>query len=250
MQAVPVRGLAARTGRAVARRVKRGVLAGGRKANPIRWVRARFTLYRDSWNSPDVAAQMLELTNAQLEHPDDVAPYRVVPCPARRAPARGRDCRGRRRFSTSAAGWGRTASCSSAGRPAGSSTSERTSPRRSSRRAQARWPSRRFVRRDVHEEHALDGFDVVFASALLDVLPDYEAVLESLVAADARWVLLHRQRIGRRPRVEVVPGYRGQRTYRSTVTSSQLEELAARHGRRIVAAIPVEGDVHSFLLAR
>ena len=59
VQSVPVRELAVRTGRAVARRVKRGVLAGSRNANPIRWVGPRFTLYRDSWKSSDVAAQML-----------------------------------------------------------------------------------------------------------------------------------------------------------------------------------------------
>ena len=102
----------------------------------------------------------------------------------------------------------------------------------------------------MHEEHALDGFDIVFASALLDVLADFERVLEALCAADAPWVVLHRQRVGRRAGVEVVPGYRGQRTYRSTVTMELLEDVAARHGRRLAASVHVEGDVQSFLLAR
>jgi hypothetical protein len=249
VQSVPVGGLAVRTGRAAARRVKRGVLAGGRKANPIRWLGLRFTLYRDSWNSSDVATQMLELTNAQLEHPDDVAPYRSfrllldLLVSEKEFPARAT-------FLDIGCGVGAYGELLERWAPGrfeyiGADFAEEVVAA-----AQARWPSRRFVRRDVHEEHALDGFDVVFASALLDVLADYEAGLEALCAADARWVILHRQRIGRRSRVEVVPGYRGQRTYRSTVTSSQLEQLAARHGRGIVATVPVEGDVHSFLLAR
>ena len=249
VEGVPVGGLAARTGRAVARRVKRAALAGGRKANPIRWVPARFALYRDSWNSPDVAAQMLELTNAQLEHPDDVAPYRSfrvlldvlvreegLPEPAT--------------FLDIGCGVGAYGELLHRWAPGGFEYVGADFADEVVAAAQARWPTRQFVRRDVHEEHALDGFDVVFASALLDVLPDYEAVLESLCAADARWVVLHRQRIGRREQVEIVPGYHGQRTYRSTVTSEQLERIAARHGRRISASVPVEGDVHSFLLVR
>ena len=241
--------MALRTGRAVARRVKRGGLAMGRKANPFRWAALRLVTYGDTWTSPDVASQMLELTNSQLEHPDDVAPYRAfrellellvredrLPRPAT--------------FLDIGCGMG-----------AYGELLERWAPGRFEytgadyaepvvARAQERWPERRFVRRDVHAAGALDGFDVVFASALLDVLADYEPVLDALCAADAPWLLLHRQRIGRRPGVEIVPGYRGQRTYRSTLTTEQLRDVAARHGRRIAAAADVEGDVQSFLLAR
>jgi SAM-dependent methyltransferase len=249
VQPVPLRGLAARTGRAVARRLKRGALAGARKTNPIRWMPVHFTRYRDSWHSSDVAAQMLELTNAQLEHPDGVAPYRsfrllldvLVRQEGLPMPATFLD------IGCGVGAYGELLDRWAPGRfeYVGADFAEEVVAA-----AQARWPSRRFIRRDVHEENALDGFDVVFASALLDVLPDYEAVLESLCAADARWVVLHRQRIGSRQRVEIVPGYRGQRTYRSTVTPEQLERLAARHGRRISASVQVDGDVHSFLLAR
>jgi SAM-dependent methyltransferase len=209
----------------------------------------RFNLFRDSWNSSDVAAQMLELTNAQLEHPDSVAPYRSfrllldvilgqegLPSPAT--------------FLDIGCGVGAYGELLDRWAPGRFDYVGADFAKEVVAAAQSRWPSRRFVRRDVHEEHALDGFDIVFASALLDVLPDYETVLDLLCAADARWVVLHRQRIGRRQRVEIVPGYRGQLTYRSTVTSSQLEQIAARHRRRVAASVPVEGDVHSFLLAQ
>ena len=44
----------------------------------------------------------------------------------------------------------------------------------------------------------LDGFDVVLAGALLDVMPEIGPTLDRLLAADARWVILHRQRIDAR----------------------------------------------------
>ena len=108
------------------------------------------------------------------------------------------------------------------------------------------------MRRDVHEEHALDGFDVVFASALLDVLADYERRLESLCSRRTRrWVLLHRQRHRRRPHAEVVPGLSRPADVpldgdaRASWSSSQRGTVAGSS-----RPVPVEGDVHSFLLAR
>ena len=89
------------------------------------------------------------------------------------------------------------------------------------------------------------------ASALLDVLADIDPGLDALLAADARWVVLHRQRLDpSRSHVEVAAGYRGQHTYRTYVTRAALEESARRHGRRISGEVVVDGDVHSFLLAR
>ena len=87
--------------------------------------------------------------------------------------------------------------------------------------ARARLPGLWFERRDLFEPGSVDGFDVVLAAALLDVLPDSERALETLLCADARWVVLHRQRIGA-PRVAVVSGYRGQRTTESTISRDQL----------------------------
>jgi trans-aconitate methyltransferase len=117
--------------------------------------------------------------------------------------------------------------------------------------ARGRWPGRTFVQKDLFEAGALDGYDVVFASALLDVLAEIDRALDAFLAADARWAVLHRQRIDpRRSHVEVTSGYRGQRTYSSYVTRAQLAEAAERHGRRIVHEVQVDGDVHSFVLER
>ena len=233
----------------LSRRAGRTVLRLAHAVDPRDRLPGAKARYRDTWTSPEVASQMLELTNSQLQHPDDVAPYRAfrellellvqeerLPQPAT--------------FLDIGCGMGAYGELLERWAPGRFEYTGADYAEAVVARAQERWPSRRFVRRDVHEQHALDGFDVVFASALLDVLADYEPVLEALCAADAPWLLLHRQRIGRRSRVEVVPGYRGQRTYRSTLTPEQLRDVAARHGRRIAASVDVEGDVQSFLLAR
>lgn len=233
----------------VLRSAKRRSLQLVRAADPRDHLPGAKSRYRDTWTSPDVASQMLELTNSQLQHPDDVAPYRAfrelleilvreetMPRPAT--------------FLDIGCGMGAYGELLERWAPGRFGYTGADYAEAVVARAQARWPARRFVRRDVHEEHALDGFDVLFASALLDVLADYERVLEALCAADAPWVVLHRQRVGRRPGVEIVPGYRGQRTYRSTVTTELLGDVAARHGRRVAASVHVEGDVQSFLLAR
>jgi len=94
-------------------------------------------------------------------------------------------------------------------------------------------------------------FDVVLASALLDVIPQFELALDTLLAARAPHILLHRQRIATdATRVERAPGYGGQTTSRSFVTYSDLDAAARRHGRRVVAKYHVSEDVHSFLLER
>jgi SAM-dependent methyltransferase len=237
------------TARRVGRRTGRTFLRFARAANPLERLPGAKARYRDTWTSPDVADQMLELTNSQLQHPDDVAPYRTfrelldllvreegLPHPAT--------------FLDIGCGMGAYGELLERWAPGRFDYTGADYAEAVVATAQERWPARRFVRRDIHEEHALDGFDVVFASALLDVLADPEPVLQALCAADAPWVILHRQRIGRRSRVEIVPGYRGQRTYRSTLTAEQLRDVAARHGRRLAASVRVEGDVQSFLLAR
>jgi SAM-dependent methyltransferase len=237
------------TARRAGRRTGRTFLRLARTANPLNYLPGARSRYRDTWTSPDVAGQMLALTNSQLEHPEDVAPYSAF---RELLDVLLRDDRLPRPATFLDIGCGMGAY---------GELLERWAPDRFEytgadyaeavvATARERWPERRFVRRDVHEPHALDGFDVVFASALLDVLADFEAVLDALCAADAPWVLLHRQRVGKRERVEVVPGYRGQRTYRSTLTLEHLESVAGRHGRVISASVPVEADVHSFVLAR
>jgi SAM-dependent methyltransferase len=206
--------------------------------------------HRDSWRSSDVAKQMLELTEAQLRDPGTVPPYaaflRLLPAlvddPDLPRPARFLD------IGCGVGAYGELLDRYAPGRfdYVGADYSDEILTA-----ARERAPERRFERRDLLELGALDGFDVVFASALLDVLAEPGPALEALLAADARSVLVHRQRVGaRRGHVEVVPGYRGQRTYRATITLAELESAASAHGRRLAAAVDVEGDVRSFLLVR
>ena len=246
---VPVRAFAQRTARAVARRVKRVAVTVEERVNPIRWAALRFGLYRDSWKSRDVAAQMVALTGAELTDPEHVAPYRafrdllelLLHDPSLPTPARFLD------IGCGAGAYGELLERWAPGRFSyvGADYSEEIVEA-----ARGRFPSRLFERRDIFEPDALSGFDVVFASSLVDILARYDEALDVLLSAEAPWVLLHRQRIGDRVHAQVAPGYRGQRTYRSYVTLDHLEAKAAEHGRRIAAKVLVDGQVHSFVLAR
>ena len=72
--------------------------------------------------------------------------------------------------------------------------------------ARKRWPGRRFENHDLYEAGALDGFDVVFASAVIDVMPDPDRALDIFLGSSARWAIVHRQQINERgPRVKIVP---------------------------------------------
>lgn len=246
---VPISEVALRTGRGIARRAKALSRGVARRVDPVRRVALRFVLYRDSWKSRDVAEQMVELTNQELQHPELVPPYRsfkellelLIREPELPKPARFLD------IGCGAGAYGELL--------------DRWAPERFDylgadyaeeivAAARARFPERTFEQRDVFEPDALRGFDVVFASGLVDVLARYDEALDALLAADAPWVLLHRQRIAERAHAEVAPGYRGQRTYRSYVTPEHLERAARRHGRRIAGTVLVDGQVHSFLLKR
>ncbi len=235
-----IAGRAARRGVAIARR-------------PLRVVRLRLAPsgdLRDSWRSSDVARQMLELTDRQLVDPEAVPPYRafvellpaVLDDPLLPQPATFLD------MGCGVGAYGELLARVAPGRfdYVGADYSAEILEV-----ARRRWPDRRFEERDVFAPGALNGFDVVFASALLDVLVDAAPALDVLLACDAPWIILHRQRIdARRPRVEVAPGYKGQQTYSSYLSPRQLADAADRHGRRIAAKVAVEADIRSFVLTR
>jgi SAM-dependent methyltransferase len=207
--------------------------------------------HRETWRSRDVAAQMAALTERELAAvPESVPPFAAflrllpvlveddaMPCPARLLD-----------IGCGVGAYGELVERYAPGRFAyvGADYS-----REIIEIARQRSPARDFVERDLFAPGALDGFDVIFASALLDVLAEPERALDVLLGADARWMVLHRQRVrAGRCRVGVVRGYRGQTTYSTTVSQRVLGGAVARSGRRVAASTHVDGDVWSFLLLR
>jgi hypothetical protein len=85
----------------------------------------------------------------------------------------------------------------------------------------------------------------------VDITEEYEHALDILLGSAAPFLLLHRQQLtDGRSRVEVVPGYSGQTTYRSYLNRGDLDRIASRHGRSILASFHVEDDIHSFLFGK
>ena len=118
--------------------------------------------------------------------------------------------------------------------------------------ARERRPDKTFVVNDLFDNHLdLDGFDVICAGALIDVLTDYERALHVLLGNGAPYVVLHRQQITEgTSHVEEAPGYEGQTTYRSFVSRADLERLAREHGREISRVVDVDDGIQTFLLAK
>ena len=118
--------------------------------------------------------------------------------------------------------------------------------------ARDEWSGRRFVVDDLFASTLdLAEFDLVVASALVDITEDYTRALDVLLGSAASYVLLHRQQVTEgESRVEVAPGYAGQRTYRSYLNRGDLERIASGHGRSILASFHVQDDIHSFLFGK
>jgi SAM-dependent methyltransferase len=214
------------------------------QSRPDAWSR-----YRETWRSRDVAEQMTRRADNLLSAPDGVPQFRtflqLLP-----AIATAEDLPSPARFLDIGCGVGGYADLLEQYAPGrfeyvGADFSDEILEA-----ARRRAPARRFERRDVLQPGAVDGTDVLFASALLDVMPEPEAILSALLGSDATYVFLHRQRIAARGRVQIVPGFEGQRTYSTRVTLQQLRETAERHGRDVVGEACVEGNIWSFVLRR
>jgi len=119
-------------------------------------------------------------------------------------------------------------------------------------RARALWPDIEFVVDDIFESRLdLSKYDILMASALVDVLEDFWTVLDLLFDKTEHLLILHRQRLTERPSYSVkAPGYEGQTTYATHLNLSELEERLANHGLRIGATFIVDEGLHSFLIER
>ena len=206
--------------------------------------------YTDSWRDPDVAAQMVALTRAQLKTPERVAPYVALRRLLAPLVERG-DLPHPARLLEIGAGAGAYGELLERWWPGRFVYTGADYADEVVTAARGLWPGRTVVRRDLFDPGALDGFDVVLASAVVDVRPDPCAALAVLLDADAPWIVLHRQRVDRtRTYAVVAGGYRGQRTYSSHVSRADLDRLFTIHGRRVEGTLRVERDVRSFLLRR
>ena len=199
--------------RSAIRTKARGALARTRRLDP-----AGLHRYRDTWRSNHVATQMLGLTERQLADSRPVAPYRTfleavatmiehdqLPQPARLID-----------LGCGVGAYGDLLERHFPGRfeYVGADYSEQILAV-----ARRRAPGRRFEQLDLLADGVPAGYDVVLASALVDILAEWEQGLDRLLASDARYVLLHRQRVAQNSsHVEIVDGYRGQLTYASYVS--------------------------------
>lgn len=209
---------------------------------------ARLPDHRASWKAREVAEQMLALAREQLREPDAVPPYRAfleaidwsLSELALPQPAHFLD------FGCGVGHYGELLERRFPGRfrYTGCDYSEAMVET-----ARAEWPGREFVVNDLFSNTLdLGAFDVVCASALVDVIDEYDRALDVLLGSKARFVLLHRQQLTEgSSRAEVAPGYEGQTTYRSYVNREDLERIGARHDRQILASFHVQDDIHSFL---
>jgi SAM-dependent methyltransferase len=207
--------------------------------------------HAESWKANEVAEQMLDLAREQLRDPESVPPYRAfleaiawalseLPLPD---PVRLLD------FGCGVGHYSELLERRFPGRfeYTGCDYSEAMVEA-----ARGEWGDRRFVTNDLFANTLdLGAFDIVVASALVDITEDYERALDALLGSEAPYVLLHRQQVTEgASRVEVVPGYAGQTTYRSYLNRFDLERIAAGHGRQFLASFTVQDDIHSFLFGR
>ncbi len=237
--------------RELIRRVARPWRAYGRAV--LRGARRKLTRgdYATSWKADGVARQMLALARAELAAPEAVPPYRAfleaidwaLAELALSDPARLLD------FGCGVGHYSELLERRHPGRfdYTGCDYSEAMIEA-----ARAEWSGRRFVVDDLLASTLdLGEFDLVVASALVDITEDYERALDVLLGSAAPYVLLHRQQVtDGASRVEVVPGYSGQTTYRSYLNRGDLERLASRHGRSILASFHVQDNIRSFLFGK
>lgn len=207
--------------------------------------------HAESWKDPDVAAQMARLVATQLDRPEDVDPLRVFLEVADRLAA-DPTLPTPIRFLEHGCGVGHYAELLERRHPGRFAyTGADFSPAMIATATRER-AAGTFVVDDLLDSALdLDRFDVVCASALVDVLPEWERPLRILLGAGAPIVFLHRQRVTEgRSRVDVVPGYAGQTTYATYVAMEDLERMVAASGRVVGEVLEVSGPVRSFVLRR
>jgi SAM-dependent methyltransferase len=239
-------------GRQLATKVRRPLTAGRDRAAAAgsALLKRRRADYRQSWREPGVAAKMGALAEKQLVDPGAVAPYRAFVEIARSLvesypladPARLLD------FGCGVGHYSELIETTFPHRFVYTGCDYAESMVAAARR---RWPGREFLVNDLFANTLdLAEYDVILAGALVDIVPEWERALDVLLGSSAPYVVLHRQQVVENgaSRIEVVPGYEGQMTYRTYLTRDALGSSAASHGYAIVEECEVDGPIRTFLL--
>ena len=118
--------------------------------------------------------------------------------------------------------------------------------------AGALWSHSKFVVDDVFDRRVdYSDYDIVMASALVDVIEDFWAVLDILFANTSKLLILHRQRLTEEASYSVTAsGYVGQSTYATYLNLAELNKRLDQHGLGVRKDFSVDDDIRSFLIER
>ena len=205
---------------------------------------------KDSWKDPDVARQQKALIEEELRDPTEVAPFKAFLDIVDYVLLSG-DIRASR-FLDIGCGVGHYSELLHRFHPGRFDYTGCDYSPAMIETARALWSHSEFVVDDVFEPRLdyLD-FDIIMASALVDVIEDFWTVLNVLFANTSNLLLLHRQRLTDEASYSVTAsGYVGQNTYATYLNLSELEMRLDRFGLRIRKDFPVTDDIRSFLIER
>lgn len=112
----------------------------------------------------------------------------------------------------------------------------------------------KYIKFDVYEDDLsfLSKYDIILCNAFVDIMEKPMLVLEKILKYAKNYIIIHRQRIGNKTKIEVQPSYGGT-TYQSVLSSIELRELFSYHSFFNLKRIKVYScgsDCESFLLKR
>jgi SAM-dependent methyltransferase len=205
---------------------------------------------KDSWKAPEVAKQQKALIEEELRDPTGVAPFRtfldIVDYVLQNEDIRAS------RFLDIGCGVGHFSELLHRFHPGRFDYMGCDYSPAMIETAEALWPHSKFVVHDVFDQgFDYSSYDIVMASALVDVIEDFWTVLDILFAKTSNLLILHRQRLTDEASYSVTAsGYVGQNTYATYLNLGELEMRLDRFGLRIRKDFPVSDDIHSFLIER
>lgn len=111
-------------------------------------------------------------------------------------------------------------------------------------------PHSQFIVDDIFDSRIdFSEYDIVMASALVDVIEDFWSVLDIFFRNSTGLLILHRQRItDKKSYSEVAPGYKGQFTYATYLNMHELEDRLSACDLYIKERFNVADGIYSFLI--